>query len=355
LWGLLKILAFSWNLDKYATMKDFNQKQFPSQKHARELEGLPEPLPRTMEIIDSHTCGEPTRIVISGWPLPPGDSMLERREYLRANHDRLRQAVVCEPRGHSAIVGGLLTPPVCDESVAGIIFFNDVGYLGMCGHGLIGLVETLKFMGKVCGDNVRIDTPAGTVSAKIEEDGRVTLANVPAYLYKEDTVINVLQLGEIRGDVAYGGNWFFLVNSSVGELSLSNLDNLLMTAKAIRQAIADAGITGPNGEIIDHIEFYAEPTVPDANSRNFVLCPGNAYDRSPCGTGTSAKMACLYAKGKLKPGQKWVQESITGSVFEGWVEEQGDRLVPFIRADANVVSRATLYFDTKDIFCWGIE
>ena len=319
------------------------------------LEGLPEPLPKIMEIIDSHTCGEPTRIVISGWPMPAGNSMPRRREYLRQNHDRLRQAVVCEPRGHNAVVGGLLTPPVCDDSVAGIVFFNDVGYLAMCGHGLIGLVETLKFMGKVSGDDVRIDTPAGTVSAKIEEDGRVTLANVPSYLYKEDIVVNIPQLGEIQGDVAYGGNWFFLVNSSVTQLSLSNLDFLMVTAKSIRRAIADAGITGPEGEVVDHIEFYDKATVAGADSKNFVLCPGNAYDRSPCGTGTSAKMACLHARGKLKAGQKWIQESVTGSIFEGWLEERSDHLIPFIRAGANVISRATLYFDPEDIFCWGIE
>ena len=326
-----------------------------SELRDKSLQGLPAPVPRTLDIIDSHTCGEPTRIVISGWPIPVGDSMQQRSEFLRNHHDRLRQAVVCEPRGHNAIVGGLLTPPVNSDSVTGIIFFNDVGYLGMCGHGLIGLVETLKFVGKISGNHVRIDTPVGTVSAKIEDDGRVTLANVPAYLYKEDIVINVPQLGKIQGDVAYGGNWFFLVNSSVGQLSLSNLEFLMMTAKTIRRAIADDGITGSEGQVVDHIEFYAEPTVAGANSKNFVLCPGNAYDRSPCGTGTSAKLACLHAKGSLKHRQKWFQESITGSVFEAWLEEQGNCLIPYIRADAHVVSRATLYFDPKDRFCWGIE
>ena len=316
--------------------------------------GLPDPVPQTLEIIDSHTCGEPTRVVVSGWSQPPGETMLERREYLRQHHDRLRQAVVCEPRGHNAIVGGLLTEPVSKDSLAGIIFFNDVGYLGMCGHGLIGVIETLRFMGKVNEAEVRIDTPVGTVAAKIEDDGRVTLANVPSYLYKKNIVIEVERLGEIHGDVAYGGNWFFLVNQDMGELSLSNLDFLMSSSKAIRSALIDAGVTGANGEIIDHIEYYAAPTVAGAGAKNFVLCPGNAYDRSPCGTGTSAKMACLYAKGKLKPGEKWVQESITGSTFEGWLEKSGDELKPFIRADAHVVSQATLHFDRRDQFCWGI-
>lgn len=321
----------------------------------KSMYGLPDPIPKEIEVIDSHTGGEPTRIVISGWPQPPGATMLERREYLRRHHDRLRAAVVCEPRGHNAIVGGLLTPPIDSESMAGIVFFNDVGYLGMCGHGLIGLVETLKFMGKISQGKVRVDTPAGTVSADLGEDGKVTISNVPSYLYQKEISIEVLELGKIQGDVAYSGNWFFLVDNPMGEISLSNLDFLMSSSKAIRQALVEAGIHGPDNEVIDHIEFYGSPTVPGTDSKNFVLCPGNAYDRSCCGTGTSAKMACLFAKGKLKPGEIWTQESITGSIFEGWLEKQGDRIIPYIRASAHVVSRASLFFDLNDEFCWGIE
>lgn len=317
--------------------------------------GLPDPIPEKIEVIDSHTGGEPTRIVISGWPQPPGATMMERREYLRQHHDRLRAALVCEPRGHSAIVGGLLTPPIESESLAGIIFFNDVGYLGMCGHGLIGLVETLKFMGKISTGNVRIDTPAGVVSADLEEDGKVTISNVASYLYKKDISIEIPKLGKIQGDIAYGGNWFFLVKNPMGELNLSNLDYLMTSAKAIRQALIEAGIKGPQDEVIDHIEYYGPPSLPGIDSKNFVLCPGNAYDRSCCGTGTSAKMACLFAKGQLKPGEIWTQESITGSIFEGWLEREGDRIIPFIRSSAHVVSKATLFFNPDDEFCWGID
>ncbi len=307
-----------------------------------------------MTVIDSHTGGEPTRIVISGWPQPPGKTMAERREYLIRNHDRLRQAVVCEPRGHNAIIGGLVTPPVHAESEAGIIFFNDVGYLDMCGHGLIGLVETFRFLGRIPKKHAAFDTPVGRVSAEIGDDGKITTTNVPAYVYLEGIEVDVPNLGWIQGDVVYGGNWFFLVETPVAELTLANLDYLMTISKAIRQALHEAGITGADQKMVDHIEFYGPPTVPGADSKNFVLCPGNAYDRSCCGTGTSAKMAGLLAKNKLELGRIWTQESITGSIFEGWLEKQGDHIIPHIRSTAFVVSRSTLYFDPKDEFCWGI-
>ncbi len=317
-------------------------------------DGIPDPIPKKIEVIDSHTGGEPTRIVVSGWQIPPGQTMLERREHLRRHNDRLRQAVVCEPRGHNAVVGGLLTPPVTPAAEAGIVFFNDVGYLGMCGHGLIGLIETLKFMGRIEGGRVTIDTPAGVVTADLEADGKISIVNVPAYLYREGIEIDVPSLGPIKGDIAYGGNWFFLVENNMGELSLLNLDALMNQAKAIRNTLIEQGITGKNGALIDHIEFYGPPQREGAMAKNFVLCPGSAYDRSPCGTGTSAKMACLYAHGKLRPGEIWVQESITGSVFEGWLDLEGEMLIPHIRASAHVVSRAELYFNPEDAFCWGI-
>jgi len=318
------------------------------------MKGVPDPIPQSIEVIDSHTGGEPTRIVLSGWPQPSGNTMAERRDHMRRHHDRLRSAVVCEPRGHDAIVGGLLTPAVHPDSDAGIVFFNDVGYLGMCGHGLIGLVETLRFLERISGSRVRIDTPVGTVSAEIGEDGKITITNVPSYLYARDVRVDVPGLGTIQGDVAWGGNWFFLVTADMGELRLSNLDDLMARSKAIRRALENAGITGENGAKVDHVEFYGPPDAPRANSRNFVLCPGNAYDRSCCGTGTSAKMAVLHARGKLEPGRVWVQESVTGSIFEGWLEKKGDALVPHIRSGAHVVARARLFFDPRDEFCWGI-
>ena len=315
---------------------------------------LSDPQPTEMQVVDSHTGGEPTRIVISGWPQPPGKTMAERRRYLIQNQDHLRQAVVCEPKGHNAIIGGLVTPPVHAESEAGIIFFNDVGYLDMCGHGLIGLAETFRFLGRITKKHLVFDTPVGRTSAEIGEDGKITITNVPSYVYREGIEVDVPNLGRIRGDIAYGGNWFFLVETPVGELRFTNLDFLMASSKAIRQALHEAGITGADQKMVDHIEFYGPPTVLGADSKNFVLCPGNAYDRSCCGTGTSAKMAGLHAKGKLKLGKLWTQESITGSIFEGWLEKQGGRIIPHIRSSAFVVSQSTLYFDPDDEFCWGI-
>jgi 4-hydroxyproline epimerase len=311
--------------------------------------------PARIEVIDSHTSGEPTRVIIDGWPPPEGDTMGQRRESLRSHFDKLRQAVVCEPHGHSAMVGGLLTPPVNEGSLAGVVFFNDVGYLGMCGHGLIGVIETLSFMGKIDTEVVKIDTPAGTVSAKIGPDGKVTIANVASFVYRQDVTLSVPGLGEVAGDIAYGGNWFFMVESYQPEINLENLDTLMAAGKAVRNQLAEEGMTGADGAIIDHIEFFSAPTVVGADSKNFVLCPGNAYDRSPCGTGTSARMACLHARGKLGIRQKWVQESVTGSIFTGWLEREEDKLMPFVQGSAHVMSKATLFFDPNDEFCWGIS
>ncbi len=198
------------------------------------------------------------------------------------------------------------------------------------------------------------DTPVGRASAEIGADGKITIANVPSYVYREGIEVDVPELGRIRGDIAYGGNWFFLVETPVGELRFTNLDFLMASSKAIRQALQEAGITGADQKMVDHIEFYGPPTIPGADSKNFVLCPGNAYDRSCCGTGTSAKMASLHSKGKLALGKLWTQESITGSIFEGWLEKQGNQIIPHIRSSAFVVSRSSLYFDPDDEFCWGI-
>ena len=302
---------------------------------------------RSVDIVDSHTEGEPTRVVVSGWPQPEGATMLERREVLRRDFDALRRGVVCEPRGHDAIVGALLTPPVDAGSIAGVIFFNDVGYLGMCGHGLIGVTRTLEFLGRMSAGSVRIDTPAGTV------DGTVTVQNVPARRHLADVEVDVPEVGRVKGDVSYGGNWFFITELDEPALDLSNRAELLHTTAAIRDALQASGITGSDGALIDHIELGAAPTRADADSRNFVLCPGAAYDRSPCGTGTSAKMAALHARGELAVGRKYRQESITGSLFTGWLEERDGELVPFIRGSAYVTSRATLLFDPADPFRFG--
>ncbi|HET7563555.1 MAG TPA: proline racemase family protein [Gemmatimonadaceae bacterium] len=307
-----------------------------------------------MEIVDSHTEGEPTRVVISGWPEPLGATMVERREALRRECDAVRRAVVCEPRGHDAIVGALLTSPVTSGALAGVIFFNDVGYLGMCGHGLIGVVRTLDFLGRLTPGTVCIDTPAGTVRADLSADGLVTVRNVPAYRYRADVEVNVPGLGRLRGDVSYGGNWFFLTELPDAELELANVRELTRVTTDIREALAAQGITGADGAPVDHVELFGAPHRDDADSRNFVLCPGAAYDRSPCGTGTSAKMATLHARGELGIGERWRQESITGSLFTGWLEECDGTLVPHVQGRAYITSRATLVFDKADPFRLGI-
>ena len=310
--------------------------------------------PEAIEVVDSHTEGEPTRVVVSGWPQPEGATMAGRRENLRRSFDHLRRAVVCEPRGHDAIVGALLTPPVQRESAAGVVFFNDVGYLGMCGHGLIGVVRTLELLGRLRPGPLAVDTPAGTVRAELESDGSVSIENVPSYRHLSDVALEVPGIGRVVGDVAYGGNWFYLTEIAEPSLALQNVEALLSATRRIRRELHARGVTGEAGAPIDHVELFGPPGRADADSRNFVLCPGAEYDRSPCGTGTSAKMACLHDRGKLRVGQLWRQESVTGGLFTGWITRRQDAIIPHVRGRAWVTGRATLHFDPADIFRGGI-
>jgi proline racemase len=279
--------------------------------------------------------------------------MAERRAFLLERQDRLRQAVVCEPRGHDAVVGALLTPPVEAGSASGVIFFNNTGGLGMCGHGLIGVVRTLEHLGRLAPGSMRIDTPVGTVGAELEADGAVTIENVPAFCHARDVRVEVPGLGPVTGDVAWGGNWFFLTELPGLPLDLGNAPALTDAAARILAALREAGVTGRDRAEIDHVELFGPPRRSDADSRNFVLCPGLAFDRSPCGTGTCAKMAVLAARGRLAPGQRWRQESLTGSLFEGWLEERAGALVPHVRGRAFVTGQATLLFDPRDPFREG--
>lgn len=310
---------------------------------------------RRIHIIDSHTGGEPTRVVTTGGPDLGRGPLDERLRRMRAQHDDFRSSVVNEPRGSDAIVGALLCEPTDPASAAGVIFFNNVGYLGMCGHGTIGLVVTLAFLGRVRAGEHHIETPAGTVTATLHETGEVSVANVPSYRTAARVKVYVSGYGEITGDVAWGGNWFFLVDHPGMELSLANLVHLTEFTWRIRQALVGGGIRGANGEEIDHIELFAPSKLPGVDSKNFVLCPGMAHDRSPCGTGTSAKMACLYADGKLKEGQIWRQESIVGSVFEGSIAVRDGKILPTIRGSAHITAEADLILDPRDPFCVGIR
>jgi proline racemase len=310
--------------------------------------------PERIEVVDSHTEGEPTRVVLSGWPLPPGDTLAAQRDALLRDQDALRRAVVCEPRGHEAVVGALLVPPVAAGSASGVIFFNNAGALGMCGHGLIGVVRTLERLGRLRPGLARIDTPVGTVGAELHPDGRVTIENVPARCAARDVTVEVPGLGRVTGDVAWGGNWFFLAERPELRLELEEVGRLLSATTEIKRALEAAGVRGDDGGVIDHVELFGPPLRPDADSRNFVLCPGLAYDRSPCGTGTSAKLAALHARGTLRAGQQWRQESITGSLFTAWLEERAGALVPYVEGRAFVTAEAALLFDPRDPFRGGL-
>ena len=310
-----------------------------------------------IQVIDSHTGGEPTRLVIDGFPELGTGSMAERKQLLAERHDAWRAACVLEPRGSDVLVGALLCTPVDPNACAGVIFFNNTGYLGMCGHGTIGLIASLAHLGRIGPGVHAVETPVGTVQATLHEDGSVSVRNVPSYRYRKDVALQVPGIGSVTGDIAWGGNWFFLVAEHGLAVSGDNLDALTAYTVAVQHALEYQGIRGEDGGLIDHIELFAEDE--RADSRNFVLCPGKAYDRSPCGTGTSAKLACLAADGKLQPGQIWRQASVIGSEFEGSYEamEHGSDgpVVPTIRGRAYISAEATLILQADDPFAWGIR
>jgi 4-hydroxyproline epimerase len=308
-----------------------------------------------IHVIDSHTGGEPTRVIVSGGPGLGGGSMAQRREVFRQSFDRFRRAVVNEPRGNDVIVGAILCEPADPSCAAGVIFFNNVGTLHMCGHGTIGLAVTLGHLGRIQAGRHRLETPVGVVGFEYDGKNAAAIENVPCYRHAKAVPVEVPGHGVVHGDIAWGGNWFFLVSDHGQELTLANIERLTAFTTRLKAELVRRGITGADGGEIDHIELFGPPTDARAHSKNFVLCPGQAYDRSPCGTGTSAKLACLCADGKLKPGEVWRQESIVGSVFEGSVRLDGDRVIPRVAGTAFVTAEATLILDEQDPFCWGIR
>jgi 4-hydroxyproline epimerase len=310
---------------------------------------------RRIKVIDSHTGGEPTRVVISGGPDLGNEALVTRVERFRNEHDDFRCAVVHEPRGSDAIVGALLCAPVDESCVTGVIFFNSVSYLGMCGHGTIGVVATLAYLNRIGVGAHRIETPVGVVTAHLDYDGKVEVTNVPSYRLATNLTVDVPGIGPVSGDVAWGGNWFFLVKEHREELQLENLDRLMDFTLRVRQSLAQAGITGSDGHEIDHVELFTPSALTGVDSKNFVLCPGKTYDRSPCGTGTSAKLACLFADGKLNEGQVWRQESIVGSVFEGRVKVIDNVIHPSIKGSAFITAESDLIIDARDPFAMGIR
>jgi 4-hydroxyproline epimerase len=310
---------------------------------------------RRVQVIDSHTGGEPTRVVVAGGPDLGNGSMAERRANFQKHHDEFRSAVVNEPRGSDVIVGALLCPPMDPRCVAGVIFFNNVGMLHMCGHGTIGLAVTLAHMGKIKPGKHLLETPVGIVGFEYQGGASVEIENVPSHRHSAHVPVEVEGAGVLHGDIAWGGNWFFLIGEHGQKLEYSRVGALTKFTQRIRDALDRHHVTGANGGLIDHIELFGPPRNSGAQSRNFVLCPGGAYDRSPCGTGTSAKLACLFAEGKLAEGEVWRQESIVGSIFEGHVRVVDGRIIPHIRGTAYVNAESTLLLDPADPFQMGLR
>lgn len=307
---------------------------------------------QTIRVIDSHTGGEPTRVIIDGGPDLGEGTVAEQLDRFRTDYDRYRSAVVNEPRGSDVLVGAMLCPPSDPTCAAGLFFFNNVGYLGMCGHGTIGVVVTLAHLGRITPGDHRLETPVGVVTATLHPDGSVTIRNVPSWRKAKQVAIDVPDVGVVRGDVAWSGNWFFLVGEHHEAIALTNIERLTEVSWRIRQAVNQQGYPE-----VDHIELFGSPLTKDAHSRNFVLCPGKAYDRSPCGTGTSAKLACLAADNKLSEGESWMQESILGSRFVGkyrWLDRPTGKIEPEITGTAFVTADSTLILDDRDPYCWGI-
>ncbi|HUQ12171.1 MAG TPA: proline racemase family protein [Steroidobacteraceae bacterium] len=318
---------------------------------------------QNISVIDSHTAGEPTRLVLAGGPELGKGPLSERARIFRDRFDQYRSAIVNEPRGSDVMVGALLVAPEREDCQLGVIFFNNVGMLGMCGHGTIGVIASLAHAGRLRPGAIRIDTPVGPVDATLHADGEVEVANVPSYRKARAVSVDVPGIGAVTGDVAWGGNWFYLVDAGgVGaggpeggsrELTLAHIDALTEFTWRVRQAINSQGFPE-----VDHVELFGPARQAGADSRNFVLCPGKAYDRSPCGTGTSAKLACLAAEGKLEEGKEWVQESIIGSSFRGrfrWLDRSAGTIAPTIIGRAWVTSESRFLLDKADPYCWGIR
>ena len=306
----------------------------------------------SIRTVDSHTGGEPTRVVVAGGPDLGKGNVAEQARVFRAQHDAFRRAVVCEPRGHDVLVGAMLVPPADASCTTGVIYFNNVGVLGMCGHGTIGLIVTLAHLGRIRTGVHRIETNVGIVTATLHGDGTVSVANIPSWRTVRAISVDIPGHGKITGDIAWAGNWFFLTADHGQQLRHADAPILTTFATRIRSAVNENGYPE-----VDHIELFG-PAQSGGHSRNFVLCPGGAYDRSPCGTGTSAKLACLAAEGTLAEGDTWTQESIIGSKLTGtyrWLDRPTGKIAPTITGTAHITAETTLLLDDTDPFCWGIQ
>ncbi|RDY26437.1 proline racemase [Romboutsia weinsteinii] len=327
---------------------------------------------RGIQAIDSHTMGEPTRIVTGGIPNIKGNTMAEKKAYLEENLDHLRTAIMLEPRGHNDMFGSIITQPCNEDSDFGIIFMDGGGYLNMCGHGTIGAVTAAIETGMVDAvepvTNVVMEAPAGIVKAEaLVEDGKVkevSFVNVPAFLYKKDVEVELPGVGTVKFDISFGGSFFAIVHASQLGLTIEPKN----TSKLTEVALKLRDIINENIEIqhptLDHIktvdlvEIYDEPTHPEATYKNVVIFGQGQVDRSPCGTGTSAKLATLHAKGQLKQGEKFVYESILGTLFKGEIvgtDKVGeyDAIIPKISGAAYITGFNHFVIDPEDPVKYG--
>ncbi|WP_424312670.1 proline racemase family protein [Haloferula sp.] len=310
-----------------------------------------------VRVIDSHTAGEPTRVVISGGPEVPSRGASAARDYLRTHADWMRRALIHEPRGFEAVVGAFLCKPADESCVSGVVFFNNADYLNGCIHGTIGVIETLAHLGRIQAGTHRLETPVGVVSAKLDEDGEVTVENVPSYRHAHQVTLEVPDYGTVCGDVAWGGNWFFLIFDQGPALKRTHIEELTNFTWAVRQALENSGISGKNGGLIDHVEVFSDPEEGvEADSQNFVLCPGKAYDRSPCGTGTSAKLACLAAEGSLAEGETIRQAGILGTAFTGRYRRIDETtIIPIVQGRAYITAECEMILRPDDPYRYGVE
>ncbi|WP_170763573.1 proline racemase family protein [Ruegeria lacuscaerulensis] len=309
-----------------------------------------------MHVIDSHTGGEPTRVILDGAPDLGSGPLSQRAHRLATEHEAFYRSVMLEPRGQPAMVGALLVEPVDPTCVAGVIYFDADAVLGMCGHGTIGLTVTLAHLGRIELGRHRIETPAGVVTVELLDENTVTVTNIESRRVHCGITLDVPGYGAVTGDVAYGGNWFFIVDPSPIPIETDNIRQLTDMTIAIREASIAQGIGGEKGEPIDHVILQGGTPEPDVHSRNYVLCPDDNYDRSPCGTGSSARLACLAADGRLAPGEEIVQQSVIGSSYRlSYRPGPNGGVIPSITGQAHVIAEAKLIFAENDPYKAGIE
>lgn len=302
-----------------------------------------------MRVIDSHTGGEPTRVILEGGPDLGTGPLAERARRLAEDHAPFWRGLASEPRGQAAMVGALLVPPVDAGASAGVIFFDAAAVIGMCGHGTIGLVVTLAHLGRIGPGRHLVETPAGPVIADLHDGNTVTVTNVESRRVGAGVTVEVDGYGTVTGDLAYGGNWFFIVENSPLPVERAAIRPLTDLAAAIRAATAAQGVTGERGEPVDHVVLLAPSPRAGIAARAFTLCPDDTYDRSPCGTGSSARLACLAADGRLAPGEEIVQESVTGSTFRlSFAPGPNGGVLPRITGQAWILADSRMVFQDGD-------